>query len=424
MPKALDHFTYGTGEQGSDENNIHWNPLGATHEGYVTEALVANAIAAGYLPEDITADEILENNMTWDVLYNKYEHDGVMIDGVEYTAWYMLYNKALTPSEETLPTLFRVTLDSSIDIDPNGDMYRVKAGVATPINWNINTDGAPVIYISAYAVQKEGFATVDDAFKAYNTQWDTNDNAFADASTAVTTVSNDKELAAALAGDARNIRLQAGNYGVIDVAGLKRDVTIFASKDDQVTIAGIDGQSNNLTSNITIKGVTIDNSKQTEGWFTGTAQKINPCVGVWGGNYTFEDCTFNVIGGSKYETGVMSWWTTQKGVMNFKNCTFNGSDSSARGMQIYGMYDLNVEGCTFNTAKDYSLKYVGAEGTVATFKNNKVYATQNFVQTGSAPYAGENYKLVFVENELATGINHVFVDNDEGQTIIINGVES
>ena len=117
----------------------------------------------------------------------------------------------------------------------------------------------------------------------------------------------------------------------------------------------------------------------------------------------------------------MSWWTTNKGVMNFTNCTFNGGNNSARGMQIYGNYDLNVTNCTFNTAKDYSIKYVGDEGCVATFKNNNVNATTNFVQTGSAPYAGANYTLVFEGNTLATGINHVYVDNAEGQTITING---
>ena len=90
-------------------------------------------------------------------------------------------------------------------------------------------------------------------------------------------------------------------------------------------------------------------------------------------------------------------------------------------MQIYGNYDLNVEGCTFNTAKDYSIKYVGDEGRKATLTGNTVYNTVNFVQAGSAPYAGKNYTIEFKNNILATGINHVYVDNDENQTIIIDG---
>ncbi|MBQ8817255.1 MAG: hypothetical protein IJZ83_01650 [Clostridia bacterium] len=219
---------------------------------------------------------------------------------------------------------------------------------------------------------------------------------------------------------ATHILLASGEYGVIDVR-VGRKLTIEAMDGAVVKLAGINGQSNDNTSDITIKGITIDNSLQSEGWFTGTAQNIKPCVGVWGGDYTFEDCTFFVTGESNAETGVMSWWTTDAGTMTFKKCTFNGGNSSARAMQIYGNYDLNVEECTFNTAKDYSIKYVGADGRKATLTGNKVYNTVNFVQAGSAPYAGKNYTIEFKNNILADEINNVFVDNDENQTIIIDG---
>ena len=239
-------------------------------------------------------------------------------------------------------------------------------------------------------------------------------------------VTNDAMLAEAIANvkSGETILLAPGNYGVVNVkenAPSKPDFTIAASGTG-VKVAGINGQSSALTSHITVKGVTIDNYLQTAGWYTGTAQKIKPCVGVWGGNYTFEDCTFNVTGESGAETGVMSWWTTKTGIMNFEKCIFNGGNDRARAMQIYGNYTLNVEECTFNTEKDYSIKYVGAPGLTATFENNKVFNTVNFVQTGSAPYAGKDYILVFAGNTLADGINHVYVDNDEGQTITIDGV--
>jgi len=216
------------------------------------------------------------------------------------------------------------------------------------------------------------------------------------------------------------ITVASGEYGVVDVrAG--RTLTIKPQDGATVKFAGINGQSNNNASDITIKGITIDNSLATEGWYTGTAQKIKPCVGVWGGNYTFEDCTFFVTGESGAETGVMSWWTTNHGTMTFKGCTFNGGNGSARGMQIYGDYDLNVEDCTFTTAKDYSIKYVGAEGCKATLTGNKVDNTVNFVQAGSGAYPGKNYSIEFKNNILANGINSIYVDNDENQTIIIDG---
>ena len=66
LPSAFDQAIQGT-EEGSVNNRIHWNPMGATTEGYVTETRVNNAITAGYLPEGITADEIINSHMTWNV---------------------------------------------------------------------------------------------------------------------------------------------------------------------------------------------------------------------------------------------------------------------------------------------------------------------------------------------------------------------
>jgi predicted ribosomally synthesized peptide with SipW-like signal peptide len=284
-----------------------------------------------------------------------------------------------------------------------------------------NKNGTLDILVMSQAVQTAGFANAETALDTAFRDITSTNHPWTDGVKVPVIVTNDAELKAAIDEGAEEIVLESGKYGVIDVT-VNRNLTLSAAANADVKIAGIDGQSNNNSTNVTIKGVTIDNSLQTEGWYTGTAQKIKPCVGVWGGNYTFENCTFYVTGESGAETGVMSWWTTNKGVMNFTNCTFDGGNNSARGMQIYGNYDLNVTNCTFNTAKDYSIKYVGAEGCVATFKNNNVNATTNFVQTGSAPYAGANYTLVFEGNTLATGINHVYVDNAEGQTITINGV--
>ena len=314
----------------------------------------------------------------------------------------------LPAGETSYPNLSQVYIKSAAT---NEDMVKLDG----------NGNGTLDILVISQAVQAAGFTDAETALNAAFGDITTTNHPWADGVKVPVIVTNDAELKAAIDEGAEEIILESSNYGVIDVT-VNRNLTLSAAANADVKIAGIDGQSNNNSTNVTIKGVTIDNSLQTEGWYTGTAQKIKPCVGVWGGNYTFENCTFYVTGASGAETGVMSWWTTNKGVMNFTNCTFNGGNGSARGMQIYGNYDLNVTNCTFNTAKDYSIKYVGDEGCVATFKNNNVTATTNFVQTGSAPYAGANYTLVFEDNTLALGINHVYVDNVEGQTITINGV--
>ncbi len=176
VPAALDVNTPGS-VSGSKDNVIHWNFKGATTEGYVSEERVQKAIAEGFLTDDtLTADYILQNKMYWDILNSLGEGQNVFqqeIDGVMYNVYVALYNKALAPGETTLPNIEKVYLDTNVDIDPNGDWYFVENGVATKLDWNTNTDGAPKIYVSAYAIQTDGFATVEEAYAAYTKQWTT-----------------------------------------------------------------------------------------------------------------------------------------------------------------------------------------------------------------------------------------------------------
>ena len=221
------------------------------------------------------------------------------------------------------------------------------------------------------------------------------------------------------------IKVKPGKYTeVVNVKGGKNVTIQPANEGDEVTIAGIDHQSNANPSTIAVKNITLDNTLQTEGWFIGTSPNIKPCVGAWAGNFTFEDCKFIVSGESKAETGVMTWWTTAPALsLTFTGCEFVGYNdhNSARAMQIYGNVNMKVTDCTFNTKKDYSLKYVAKEGNVATFVGNKVYNSENFVQLGSAPYAGENYKVYINSTTLGEGVAHYYIDNDENQMVYIDG---
>ena len=221
--------------------------------------------------------------------------------------------------------------------------------------------------------------------------------------------------------------LSAGQYAeVVKVTGGKRITIQPETTGSEVVIAGIDHQSNANPSTIVVNNITINNTLQTEGWFTGTAQNIMPCVGAWGGYFTFNNCKFIVSGESKAETGVMTWWTGENDMsMKFDGCTFDGNNnhSNARGMQIYGHVDLTVENCTFNTYKDYSLKYVGGEGHTAVFNNNKAYNTENFVELGSSTYPGKNYIVKFTGSTLGEGIANYVIANEEGQTVYIDEVK-
>lgn len=223
--------------------------------------------------------------------------------------------------------------------------------------------------------------------------------------------------------DNLNLTLASGEYKkVFDVTGGKT-ININAAEGADVKVAAIGHESNGTPSTVTVKGITLDNSLTPAGWYTGTAPNIAPCVGAWGGNFTFEDCKFVVAGTSGKETGVMTWWVASLTTFKFDNCTFEGLDNheSARAMQIYGEVDMEVNNCTFTTKKDYSLKYVGKEGNVATFNNNVVSNTENFIELGSAPYAGKNYTAVINNTTLGEGINPFIVANNEGQTVIVDG---
>lgn len=224
--------------------------------------------------------------------------------------------------------------------------------------------------------------------------------------------------------DGEVIKVATGTYTeVVKVTGGK-NFTLEAAGPN-VVIAALDHQSNGTPSTVKVKGITFDNSVTTAGWFTGTAPNIAPCVGAWGGNLTFEDCAFIVAGTSGKETGVMTWWTTENNVMSlsFNNCTFEGKDDheNARAMQIYGYVNMEVNNCSFNTKKDYTLKYVAQNGNIATFSNNIVNNSENFVELGSSAYPGTNYTANINNNTLGNDVNTHIIANYENQTVNVNG---
>lgn len=118
----------------------------------------------------------VDYEQTWNVCAEGYT-DTVVIDGVTYTLYTHLYNGILAAGTESTLVLTQTYLDPHIDIDPNGDLYWVEDGTATEVDWNIVDDGNPSLLVSAYAVQAEGFDTVEAAYEAYKSQWGDNGNA-------------------------------------------------------------------------------------------------------------------------------------------------------------------------------------------------------------------------------------------------------
>ena len=170
VPAALDNIGNG-GASGSNENVLHWNVPGAFWEGYNDkQQYIDSAIAAGYLPAGSTG---VAADKTWNVNDKVAVQQNVVIDGVEYNVYTLLYNSALKPGETTSMGLCKVFLDGKVDIDTNGDLYVIENGVATKVEWNVNTSGNPMVYVSAYGIQTDNLTDVKAAYDAYYGQWGT-----------------------------------------------------------------------------------------------------------------------------------------------------------------------------------------------------------------------------------------------------------
>lgn len=155
IPAALDNAD-------ASKNVLHMNIPGRYWDDYRENS--------AYWADDQTEAVALEE--TWNV--DAYVTKNVEIDGVLYNVYTHLYNGALAPEATTNTCLTGVYLDAHVDIDPDGNLFLVENGTATAIDWNLAEDGNPSVYVSAYAIQKEGFESVEAAYAAYADQWGTN----------------------------------------------------------------------------------------------------------------------------------------------------------------------------------------------------------------------------------------------------------
>lgn len=336
IPAAFDSWNPGT-EEGSNENVIHWNPTGATTEGYVNETRVAKAIGQGLLPEGTTAEAILADNKTWDV-FNELV-DGAncyreVINGKDYNVYVLPYNKALQPGETTLPSVYEVDMDVRVDIAPDGEMYFVENGETTKLGWNVNDDGAPVIYVNAYGIQAEGFADVDAAYAAYVGQWSKLNGEYAN------TVAAPESGATRPAGF-----VPAPDEGVID------NLIITDGSDDETNLRalynGEGGSSKYLTEDLTINNSYLDGTyamnlyaKEGAGVdFVANNTTFAGWTSTNGGfeSVTFNNCTFKVNSEGTYN----QIQAHAKTVLN--NCELKGT-----ALTVSGAGTIELVNCTFN----------------------------------------------------------------------------
>lgn len=142
----------------------------------IPSALDNEDASANVVHFNMSKESVGEGYWNWTDESGNYVVDTMEKDDVEYNVYTVLYGTALSAGEATAhPVIYKVYMDPHVDIDPEGNLNHVEAGVANEIDWNITEDGNPVIYVSAYAMQTDGFATVQDAYAAYTAQWTTTD---------------------------------------------------------------------------------------------------------------------------------------------------------------------------------------------------------------------------------------------------------
>ncbi len=300
MPKAF------VGEDAAS-NLIHWNIPGAFWNGYHTkQTYIDKAIANGYLPESSTG---VDESDTWIVGDEVAPEQYVNIDGIKYAVTTILYTGAIESGETTNLGISTIYLDAEVDIDPDGNMYEVINGEATAIGWNVSKNGSPVVYVSAYAIQKDGFATVQDAYKAYNKQWTTTEgvNNGLEYGEPATLVSTAEELKAAL---------EAG-----EPVALTSDIELT----ETIRLSGkgmtINGNDHKITTTNSAFFYTINggNIEITDATLEGPAYIIYN----QGSNVTMTDVTIKATSNNNYALCLVGG-----GVVELNNCTVTGMNAN------------------------------------------------------------------------------------------------
>lgn len=112
------------------------------------------------------------------VLQEDKKHDNVEINGSNYNIYTYFWGETDSqtvlgfkePDNKTGYLFETVTLNRFADVDNDGNISYVLAGNKENIDYNVNAVN-PVIYVSAYAVQDEGFDNLGAAYDAYMEQW-------------------------------------------------------------------------------------------------------------------------------------------------------------------------------------------------------------------------------------------------------------
>ena len=172
IPSSLDQAT------NAYDNVLHWNFSGKYLDTHYTDGVTYEETWRLPVVRDENKTEekvdgtvvnmpaVSEETGQW-----MYEFETVVEDEVEYHVYTFLYNGVLSSGETTGRIISGAYLDQRIDYnDEVGKWAFVEKGVETFIDHDFTKAAAMVL--EAYAIQADGFDSVDDAYVAYHNQWD------------------------------------------------------------------------------------------------------------------------------------------------------------------------------------------------------------------------------------------------------------
>ena len=145
------------------KNALHWNSYGCFNVEYNSGNYWGLAISDGIVDAD---HNVTDPNMVAveDGLWYDYQFVGKeTIDNTEYVVIRTKMQNKLPAGRISLPCLAQVYMDWRVVTNEDGTQFILPAGDP------ISTDASWEIIVNAYAIQADGFDSVDDAIAAYAT---------------------------------------------------------------------------------------------------------------------------------------------------------------------------------------------------------------------------------------------------------------
>lgn len=385
IPAALDSPGNASG------NVLHVNHAGANWLGYQNNQNFWEEGQTEATPED----------QCWIVDYNPQGNgnpvDTVDVNGVAYHVYAVLYNGILPVNKITTVGLTKVYLDAHVDIDPDGQVYLVKEGIATKVDWNLKQNLDTVIFVNAYAVQARGFASVFEAYEGYLDQWGSLNGemqisrqpyvgSLEQLQTALEegweqiTLTNDIQLSGDVTGTFR-LNVNKGQKLTLDLNG-----HTIMNHTDRTDKAG-----NNILFNVAGAELTV----------TGNGQILsNTGEGDESGLFfAGKNAVLTIENGLFHEYTHYGVWAGQNSKVTIKDGTFR-----SEGVElIYGNQTASIEiyGGHFSNPKPYQMLNLkdGQSARITTYGGT--YVNQNPSATGDGNFVPAGYKVI--SNQLDNG---------------------